>query len=245
MDAPILSLITGKVGRDESFQRLVHSIVTRTDVPWELVVSDASEFAYPSSVSNIRVIHESPRLTCVQGYNAAFTAARGKYCLYLNDDAEVLPGYATEAVKFMEANPRIGLGALHYSENGGPFHVNSSWGVTYANFGIISKQLGDSVGWFDTDLKMYGNDNSLGFRVLLAGRGIADIPEVRVLHHVVQDQARAENQASRLRDNHTLTEKYLPLRLQWLSTFNRHKIGGTVPWSHGVKPGVTVQMVKR
>src|SRR5688572_9609977 len=116
-----LSLVTGKVERDGPFQRLVNSIVDHTAVPWELVVADASETPYVPEDDRIRVLHEKPRLTHSKGYNTAFRACLGEYILWLNDDAEVCPGYDTESIKFMEAHRRVGLGALHYSENYGEF----------------------------------------------------------------------------------------------------------------------------
>lgn len=236
-ESPVLSLITGKVGRDASFQRLVDSIEVHTDVPWELVVSDASEIPYDPALPNIRVIHEKPRLTCVQGYNAAFALARGTWCLYLNDDAEVLPHYASTAIQFMETHPQIGLGALHYSENGGPFRVNQCYAIPYANFGIIRKTLLEQVGFFDNQLKMYGNDNALTFRVLMAGHGVSDIPGAKVLHHSEQDITRTENQRWRSRDNDILLNKYLPHIQEMRKTYNRLRVHtGTVPWVHGVSP---------
>src|SRR4026207_564490 len=96
-----LSLVTGKVGRDESFARLVDSIFTHTRTPWELVVADASPEPYVSSLPNVRVLHEKPRLTHSKGYNAAFRACLGEFILWLNDDAEVCEGYDTAAVAFM------------------------------------------------------------------------------------------------------------------------------------------------
>lgn len=234
---PVLSLVTGKVGRDASFQRLVDSIVAHTDVDWELIVADASEAPYVPTTAQIRVLHEVPRLGCSKAYNRAFREATGEWVLWLNDDAEVLPGYATTAIRFMEAHPRIGLGALHYTEGETPFHVNSAWGVPYANFGILRRSLGNEIGWFDESLEMYGCDNSITLKVLLAGHGVSDIPGARVIHHSEQDANRAENQNSRRRDNRTLQETYMSSRRRWTGTYLANRVDtGTVPWSHGVDP---------
>ncbi len=241
--APVLSLVTGLVNRPDSFRRLLNSIQANTSVSFELVVSDASDepFDVAGLPPNIRIIPEQPRVSGVFGYNRAFAESEGDWVIYLNDDAEVMPGYAEAAIAFMEAHPQIGLGCLHYSENGGPFRVNSSWGVMYGNFGIISRELGNQIGWMDSDLTLYGNDNSLTFRVLLAGKGVTDIPEARILHHSVNDQQRRDNQKFRQRDNDVLTRKYMPLRGHWQSTYHRLKTGTTVPWVHGVNPELVNQ----
>lgn len=236
MSAPLLSLVTGKVGRDESFQRLVDSVIAHTVVDWELVISDASQTPYAPALPNIRVIHENPRLGCAAGYNAAFRQALGEYVIWLNDDAEVMAGYAESAIAFMETHPQIGLGALHYSENAGEFRWNSAWGCGYSNFGIIKRSLGDQVGWFGNLVKMYGCDNVITLEVLLAGYGVADIPNSRVLHHSEKDQTRAENQQHRAHDNLLLSQRYMPLKAQWQATYNKYRMESSIPWSHGMQP---------
>lgn len=234
---PKLSLVTGKVGRDESFARLVDSVIRHTVADWEMVVSDASEVPYQTTDSRIRVIHEKPRKGHTRGYNDAFRASRGEFVLWLNDDAEVCEGYDTAAIGFMEAYPQIGLGCLHYSEDGGPFHFNSAWSVPYANFGILRREVGNEIGWFDEDLTMYGADNSLALKILLSKRGVADIPAARVIHHSVKDQIRVENQQKRQADNQRLQDKYMPLRKVWQTNYLRYKVEtGSTPWAHGRKP---------
>lgn len=237
---PQLSLITGTVNRPDGFWRLLESVIERTCVPWEMIVGDGSDKpgSYTRDLpSNVLVIEEHPRKGHVKGYNAAFRKASGEWIIWLNDDAEVCDGYDINAIQFMESHPKIGLGALHYSENGGPFHVNSAWQATYANFGIFRKALGEKVGFFDEELMMYGGDNSLAIRILIAGYGVADIPTAKILHHSENDPIRRDNQKYKLSDNRILTKKYMPLWSEWLQTFRRHQIDtGTIPWSHGVEP---------
>lgn len=234
---PKLSLVTGTVNRHAAFARLVASVVAHTSAPWEMVVTDASDVPVECGDERVLIIPERPRMGHSRGYNAAFKQCRGEFVIWLNDDAEVCGGYDTEAMAFMEAHPRIGLGCLHYSENGGPFHINSAWGVPYANFGIIRRVVGNQVGWFDEELTMYGADNSIAFRVLMHDYGIADIPHAKVIHHSEKDQVRAENQKSRAADNQRLQNKYMPHRRQWTAAFQRNRVAtGTAPWAHGRQP---------
>lgn len=229
------------MNRPESFNRLLQSIIKHTVVDWELVVSDASDVTMTSDNPNVVILPERPRLGCTKGYNNAFRAARGTWVIWLNDDAEVLPGYDEAAIAFMKDHPEIGLGALHYSEDNGPFHVNSSWGVTYANFGILRTRVGADVGFFDEDIEMYGCDNSLTFRILLAGLGVADIPAAKLIHHSEKDHQRVANQKSRIKDNLVLQKKYMHSRDKWTQTFNRLRVkNGTIAWSHGTPPAPMV-----
>lgn len=237
-----LSLVTGTRNRTRQFARLVESIIAHTPTPWELVVSDASDYPLELDVpANVRILPERPRLGCTRGYNRAFREARGNWVIWLNDDVEVCEGYATAAIRFMEMHPYIGLGALYYSEpeNSKPFHVNSAWGCTYANFGIISRDLGNTVGWFDEEILMYGNDNSLTLRVLLAGFGVAAIPDAKVIHHSERDAEREqnENRTQRMRDNDVLQRKYMPQQRQWQATYQRFRVDtDSGAWAHGRRP---------
>lgn len=232
-----LSLVTGTYNRPRQCIRLIESVLEHTTIPFEMVISEVGPLQLQVDVpQHIRFIPEPVRLGHSAGYNAAFKQCRGEFVLWLNDDSEVTPGYDVEAINFMETHPQIGLGALHYSENGDEFHWNAAWSCGYANFGILRKSLGDKVGWFDTDLKMYGADNSLAIRVLLDDCGIADIPRARILHHSENDQVRTDNQLNRLRDNKILHNKYMPMSRQWQRTYQRYKCESTQPWAHGVKP---------
>jgi GT2 family glycosyltransferase len=211
---PVLSLVTGTRNRPVEFRRLVESIERNTPIEWELIVSDASDTPIDESglPKNVIVIPERPRLGCTMGYNNAFREAIGTWVIWLNDDCEVLPGYATNAIRFMETNPQIGLGALYYREGVTDFHVNSYYNMVYANFGIIRKELGDRIGWFDNEIPMYGCDNALAFNVLLAGFGIDGIPDATLIHHAVNDQFRRENNETdtRIREAEFLRDKYGP-----------------------------------
>ncbi len=221
---PLLSLVTGTMDRRESFHRLVNSIVryTPSSIPWELIVSDASREPYPDKYpENVRIIPERPRLGFTKGYNAAFRECSGKWVIWLNDDAEVLQSWANRAVDFMGMNPLIGLGCLRYCEGSNVFKVNEHWRIPYANFGIINRGFGNKLGWLDEDMTMYASDNSLTFKVLMAGMGVGVVPGDAIIHHSVKDQHRIDNNRMplRLKDAETLRKKYLPYHGKMLRTY--------------------------
>lgn len=223
---PVLSVVTSTRNRPERFRKLVRSIVEHTSVTYEIVVSDASDVPVSCDLADIRILPERPRLGFSKGMNVACRAAKGKWTLILNDDCEVLPGYAEAAVSFMEHHPQIGIGALPYSNKGGPFRTNSNSfdGMLYANFPILSTELGNRVGWHDEAIRMYGADNSLGFRVLLAGFGIAEIPGARILHHEHEDLHRQENLRGQMEDAERLRAKYEPLLAQMREVYERCRL---------------------
>lgn len=226
-----LSIVTGTVNRLGPLCRLVESIQRHTVVPFELIIMDASTHAVEIVDERLlmpvmRIVRESPRLGHVKGYNNAFRMCTGKYVLWLNDDAEVLPGYDTEGIRIMDLYPDVGMSAYYYKE-GAHYHVNELYGMIFANFGIIRRELGDQVGWFDEDLIMYGSDNSLTFRVLLAGYGLATVPGPRIIHHSERDEMRQANEFLRRPDSDTLHKKYAPFKRVMQNTYLRtaHLVG--------------------
>jgi len=227
---PQLSIVTGTRNRPKDFCRLVETIEAYTPpISFEIVVSDASDL--PLTLDDemfserVRILAERPRLGYSRGYNRAFRATLGEWVIFLNDDCEVLPHYAASAIQFMETHRTIGIGALYYNEPKSPaFHINEWFGFPYANFGIISRALGDAVGWFDEELLMYGADNSLTFRVLLAGKGVAGIPDARVVHHRRQDHERVENYRVIKDAVKQLNDKYTPYALRMKDTFERTRV---------------------
>ncbi len=212
MTEPLLTIVTGTLDRPKILKECVESIIEHTDIPYELIIADAGSqpitTQYPP---HIKLLREWPREGHAKGYNKAFKAATGKWVCWLNDDARCTPGWATNAVRFMEARPWCGLGALYYSDHGGGFHVNTYYEMLYANFGILSREFGNEVGWFDECVRMYGADNSLAFKTMLAGRMVCAIPDARLLHLPVNDPQRKENVAGQPADAKALMDKYGPL----------------------------------
>jgi len=218
---PVLSIVTGTVDRQDSLQRFVRSVVEITTLDYELLIIDAG--SSPTQVNlppQARIIAERPRRTYVAGYNAAFRECKGEFVTWMNDDAEVTQGWDVAAVDFMRQNPDIGLGCMPFRDPGeAAFRICDLWYLPYANFGIIRRKIGDAVGWFDQDLTMYGSDNAITFKVLLAGHGVAPIYASRVIHHRVKDQVRASNQNSRIADGRLITSRYMPSVRRMAKTF--------------------------
>lgn len=226
MNASALSIITGARNRPEGLQRLADSIFQHTTVDYELIIADASDIplaVWKPEVAEVRIISEYPRLGYSKGYNGAIATAKGKWILWLNDDTEVVPGYDVAAIRFMQSHPDIGLGALYYREGSRDFHVNSYFEMCYANFGIMDREFFNQIGGFPEQLPMYGSDNAIAFEVLLAGKGIAGIPDAKIIHHATDDESRRENNdyQQRCRDAELLATKYGPHMDEMKATYAR------------------------
>lgn len=220
-----VSFVTGTRNRPEPFRRLVESLKAHGGDSWELIVGDAGDepLSLDDLPKNVIVLPERPRLGMTRGYNLAFAEASGQWVIWLNDDCAIEPACVDNAIRFMEEHPAIGLGALYYRDLLARkwYHVNTCcYGMTYANFGILRRDLGNEIGWFDEAIPMYGSDNSIAYRVLLAGKGIAGIPEARVVHFSEDDDCRRQNNNNREQDAYTLKNKYGPYLAQMRQVYD-------------------------
>lgn len=211
-EAPVLSLVTGTVDRQASFERLLQSVLRNTPpVRWELLVSDGSSKPYNLKLpKQVTFIPDGGRPGFSKAINLACRAARGKYVVWLNDDCEVQPGWAAAAVYFMEHEPKVGIGAIYWCDHRPPWKIDRCWGIPYANFGILRKSLGDELGWFDESIGMYGSDTDLCFRVLDRGLAVAPVPGSRILHHREEDNFRWKNQANAKPDIERVKARWEP-----------------------------------
>lgn len=209
---PILSIVTGTLDRPDSLKRLLRSIRENTYVPYELLISDAGKLHPVGNCTepNTKVFREIPRLGHIKGYNNLFRQCSGKWVVWLNDDAVVLPEWS-KCVEVMERNSWVGMGILQYGNFGSPYTFNEYQGMPYANFGIIDRELGNRLGWFDDYLYFYGGDNALTFKVFLSGRPVVSIPGEHIIHYPVEDQQRIENVAKQAADATALMNKYRDL----------------------------------
>jgi len=221
-----LSIIVGTLNRKQQFLSMLNSVIRHTTVPWEMIVSDAGDIRLELQdvPRNIKIIEENPRLGHIAGYNKAFELAEGRWVIWLNDDVEVQEGWAFEAVRMMERNKWIGIGALYWANQGmSGYRVDWYQGMPYANFGIISREFGNTIGWFDEILYFYGGDNSIAFRSFLAGRPVIPIPSARVLHKPFADRIRTQNESHQPHDAAKLMAKYGPFLKDMQKVHERFK----------------------
>jgi GT2 family glycosyltransferase len=205
-----LSIVTGTVERPQALRRFVGSVFEHATpgIDWELIIADASRNPTFVKHPNVKTIHENPRAGHAAGYNRAFREAQGEYVVWMNDDAIVCKDWDARAISFMERNPWCGLGAIYYSEGGCCFHINSYQGMPYANFGILERSFGEQIGWFDEFCRMYGADNSVAFKTLLAGKGIGACWGSKVEHWPIMDDIKRDNVARQAQDARALMDRY-------------------------------------
>lgn len=219
---PQLCIVSGTRNRGESCARFVRSVITSATVPTQLILLDASDrLTYTDELPraenvDLLVIREHPPLGPNHGYNVGFRAAdkRSRYVAYLNDDCECLSGWDRIALDFMDANPGVGCGAIYFRDPSGPWNFQTFRGMCFANMGVVRREAGDAVDWFETrkvfvsetgreeSLSFYGNDVGIALKLIEAEWGVVPIPGCKVEHHREQDDERQRHMAEHVKHAH-------------------------------------------
>jgi GT2 family glycosyltransferase len=201
---PVLSIVTGTRNRPDAIARMVRSIVEHTDLPFELLVADASDQqgGFGNADPRVQVISEPEPLGPPRGYNILFRRARAPWVCWLNDDVEVPPGWGAGVLASIERNPEVDHFCLPVVERGeSEALVLLYWGIPYACMGLVRREAGEAVGWFDEGYSFYATEPDLALRLIESGSRLAPALDTHVLHHRRPDEARVSNRESFARDN--------------------------------------------
>ena len=140
--------------------------------------------------------------------NQVLPLCRGSYLYYLNPDAKLTgPGVIEKCVRFMDANPGVGLAGTRLVNPDGSLQKSVSWRYPGQKFamsemeglkGEIACVMGASmiarteviqrIGGFDEEFILYGEDQDLCLRVRRAGYEIGCIDDAVVVHYGGQSE---------------------------------------------------------
>lgn len=189
-----LTLVTGTRNRPEAFERFLESALRFTKPPFEILVADASDepLQIEKNGGRVRVLREDPPLGFARGYNRLFAEATGEVVVVLNDDLELLPGWASAVARPFRRSRRLGLLALLNQEPG----VDYAFLLRYddlplANFAAIRRRVGEAVGWYDESVPFYGPDTDLTLKVYDSTWRVQPLLQPVLFHHKPADAERA------------------------------------------------------
>ncbi|MFH1019550.1 MAG: glycosyltransferase family 2 protein [Pseudomonadota bacterium] len=201
-----LSIIIVNYNTADFLTACLRSVLAQTDAFCEVrVVDNASADHSVAMVRDqfpqVRLLASPENLGFAKANNLAAREATGRFIYYLNPDTEVRPGCLGAMLRFMEANPSIGMAGtrLLYPDGTPQGSVEESYpGQRHATGeltglpGRIAWLLGASliarrevvtqVGGFSEDFFLYGEDIDLGLKVRQAGWELGFIPEAEVIH---------------------------------------------------------------
>ena len=187
---------------------------------------DGSAEAVRDSDHDVRLIALDRRSGKAANDTRLLQEARGRFCLLLNEDAELREGAARALLDALEADPRAGAaGARLLSSDGRP--VACAWrlpdvpwalaavvflhqrvavesrgqlvrqvGWAQSSALLVRRQAAEEVGFLDQDFFVYSDETDFCKRLGDAGWRILFVPTARALHH---DQLSTDRAAMRRR----------------------------------------------
>lgn len=183
----------------------------------------------------LQVIREPRREGFVRAANKGFCAARGRYLMWLNDDARPLPGALDRAIEQLEFAPHtVGMVALFHAAHGTrnvafearhlgrSFHVLHVRGTLYANFGMARRALFERLGYFDERYFLNGADPDFSLKVWHEGLSVVPAFGALIDHDELSDARRETDRDRGAADNAKLFEKWdLPDRNPLINDFDQ------------------------
>ncbi len=142
--------------------------------------------------------------------NQAITHCRGRYILFLNPDTVLKENCLSTSLSYLDARPEIGLAGLHILNPDGTDQESVSWRYLSQRYtsgelanlpGVIACVMGAamiapretifSIGGFDEDYFLYGEDEDLCLRIRTRGLQIGFIEAARVVHYHGQSERKS------------------------------------------------------
>jgi GT2 family glycosyltransferase len=225
---PRVSIVIATFQRLPRLQSCIQAVRSNTAISRELIVVDGRSTdgtgEWLAAQPDIRTHIEQVRSGCCRAYDTGLRMAVGRYVMWLNDDAQPLPDAIDAAVHFIERpeSRDVGLVAFYHTHrqpwnelhgvdrDGRRFGVLHVRGFPYANFGLLRRELLESLGYLDTGYHFCAWDPDLSLMVQrLAGLKVVGAPDALIDHEeYVDDRKRDDAGQTRTRDNERLFAKW-------------------------------------
>jgi len=205
-EQPDLSIIVVSYNTADLIGDCLKSVFEASNITREVfVVDNASTDGSPDfikdSFPSVHLVANTENIGFAAANNQVLPRCKGKYIFLLNPDTEVISDTFSEAISFMDTNPRIGLAGTKIINPDGTLQWSVSYkypGQRYAASellglpGKIACVLGASmigrselikkIGGFDEDFFLYGEDQDLCLRIRKLDYEIGYIDSATVIH---------------------------------------------------------------
>lgn len=203
---PVISIIIVSYNTADFLKQCLASIEKQSDIANEVfVVDNASTDGSPQTVESgfktVKLIRNQTNLGFSRANNEAIAQSEGRYILFLNPDTEVHTGAFAAMVRYLGANPDIGLaGAKIVNPDGslqdsveyrypGQRHCKTELSGLPGKIAWLSgaaiiarRETIEAIKGFDERYFLYGEDIDLCLCARKAGWKIGFIPEAIITH---------------------------------------------------------------
>lgn len=167
-----------------------YNLITNSSIDFEIVVvdngsTDGSAAAVAEKYPGVVLIAKKVNIGA-PAWNDGFLKAKGDYFIIIDDDSHIESGL-DEALRYMEARPKIGVLALNVLT--GPY-TSAAWemeeGKNIVGFigcgAILRRKTFEEIGGYADWIFLYVNEWDLGIRCANAGYDVQFFKDCKVIH---------------------------------------------------------------
>jgi glycosyltransferase involved in cell wall biosynthesis len=207
-----LSIVFGTFNRLSHLTRCINSLRKCVgNLSYEIVVCDAGSTDGSrerlASQEDVVLLAEHKREGAVKAFNKGYAVSRGQAIAFMNDDIVAVDESGFERAVEILRRPGVGQVAFAYNHRSErSFSVQSVHGKTYANLGIVARDIAERVimitgGLWSPCYHTYGADTELSCWIHKLGLQVVPAHKVRFTDQHAEDDLRAQNQEHGRSDN--------------------------------------------
>jgi GT2 family glycosyltransferase len=207
---PTVSIIIPTCNRKTKLMRCLASVRATVGAEYETIVVDGKSSdgtrEWLALQDDLLVVLEPAADGPTRAVNRGFRIARGKYVMWLNDDAELFADAVDEALALIERPDMQDVGMVGFYHtmrqernrldevyvDGLCFGFFNVRGYPYANFGLLRRELLERLGYADEAYVSFGWDPDLSLKVQVeAGLKVIGCRRALIGHEEHHDDRRA------------------------------------------------------
>lgn len=221
----LVSIVVPTYNRLSRLCRCITKVRSHVSVPFELVIVDGGSTdgtrEFLAGDGQLHVILEQERAGAVKAFNQGFRAAKGRYVMWLNDDAYPLAGSVEAAVGMLRRLNEVGMVAFYHDwdqtrnvldsveHEGRRYSIYNVRGYPYAHFGLLRRSLLREIGYADERFYFFGFDPDMALKVqLAAGLKVVGCRDALVHHEEFHDERKIADLPLGEEDNRKLFAKW-------------------------------------
>jgi len=197
----------------DALERTAPPAVEREVLVLDNASGDGSAEAVEALGRDIRLIALERRTGKAENDSTLLKEARGRYCLLLNEDAELEEGAVEALIEALESDPKAASAAAQLTNPDGSRQA-CAWrlpgigtaligslflhrwltlesrgdqtrevGWTQSSAMLVRRNAAEQVGWLDPDFFVYSDETDFCKRLHDAGWRILWVPKARAIHH--------------------------------------------------------------